>query len=180
MPILARLLPDDVLADLPTAICNPHLDFDAEVECLPCVNGVTGELLFKSPTPGARRVTRQKLRRLLAEKLDVGWGRTLVGLTAADDSVTLTFQDGPAFVADYVLGADGASSKVRELLMGPEASVLVPSDVMFATGIVKYGDSAKVKTIVEQHPVMSVYMGTSSTGGIGGTSASMSPLSAGG
>jgi len=180
MPILAKLLPEAVLADLPKAVCNPHLNFDAEVESLPVVNGVTGAPLFKSPTPGARRVTRQKLRRLLAETLsvEINWGKALDGLTVTRDSVELRFQDGETFVADYVLGTDGASSKVRELLIGTEASALALSDVMFATGIVQYGDAEQVRTVVEQHPVALIYMGTSSTGAVGGTSA-LPPPSAG-
>ena len=169
MPILSELLPEDVLADFPKAVCNPHLKFDSEVETVPCINGVTGEPLFNNPTPGARRVTRQKLRGVLAEKLDIKWDKNLVDLTVNGDPVTLTFQDGETFVADYVLGTDGPSSKVRELLIGFEASKLTMSDVMIATGIVQYGDIEKVKTVVEQHPVALLYLGANSTGGIGGT-----------
>lgn len=64
MTILAKLLPADSLSRLPEAICNPYLDFTPEVESLPAYNGLTGDLLFRSPTPGARRVSRQRLRRL--------------------------------------------------------------------------------------------------------------------
>ncbi len=168
MPMLSKLLPDDILASIPEAICNPHLEFTPEVETISFVNGFTGELLFNSSTPGARRITRQKMRHILVKGLDINWGRALSGLTLEDDSVLLTFEDGDPLQADYVLGADGASSKMRELLLGPDAARPVPSELMFATGIVKYGEVDKVKTVVERHPVFFGYMGAAASGGIGG------------
>lgn len=66
MPLLAELMPESLLKDMPQVLCNPHLVFDDAVESLPVFNGAIGELLFKSPTPEARRINRQAFRALLA------------------------------------------------------------------------------------------------------------------
>ncbi len=170
LPLMANLLPDDVAADLPQAMCNPHINFDDEAESLPVYNGLTGELLFQSATPGARRITRQKLRRLLARDLDIRWGTSLSRLVPGADSVRIEFDDGAAAAleVDYVLGADGTSSKVRELLVGSEAARPILSGFMFASCFTQYCDLEKVNVIVEKHPVAAVMMGTSAVAAVGG------------
>jgi 2-polyprenyl-6-methoxyphenol hydroxylase-like FAD-dependent oxidoreductase len=139
-------------------------------------NGETGALLFKSRTPGARRVSRQRLRALLAKDLDddgtIRWGMRLAGLSedGEDGPVQLQFEDGSTYNADYVLGADGSSSKVRELLFrDDEASRVRLSGFMFATVIAQYGDASKVEAVVKTHPVTAITMATASVGGCGGT-----------
>ena len=47
--------------------------------------------------------------------------RKLVSLTQSDDAVTLNFEDGPPVNADFVIGADGVHSVVRESLFGVES-----------------------------------------------------------
>lgn len=169
---MSKLLPEDILKDLPNAICNPHLDFgDEEVECLPCFNGLTGDLLFKSPLPGSRRVSRQRLRRVLAQGLRIRWGKTLSGLSSpasAANPVRLTFEDGETYDAHYVLGTDGASSRLRELLLGREAARAQLSGFLFATGIVDYRDADKVEVVVKAHPVAAIMMGMEAVSGCGG------------
>ena len=167
MPVFAKLLPEEILADLPQAICNPHLEFNAEVESLPCYNGVTGGILFKSPTPGARRVRRQALRTLLARHVDIRWAKELKQISETDGGAQLEFSDGDTFDADMVLGTDGSSSKVRELLLGAEAARSLGSKFMFATGINKFDDAEKTKAVMQNHPVASLMMGTSSVGALG-------------
>lgn len=170
LPTFKKLLPESIIANLSKAICNPYLDFNAEVECLPCINGKTGELLFSSPMPGSRRVTRQRLRKVLVEGVDIRWGKRLLGMNVTDESVKLSFEDGETTEADFVLGTDGASSKVRDLLHGGDEKAKVkPSGYMFATTITKHGDAEKVEAVVKAHPVAVTMMGTESVGGVGGT-----------
>lgn len=168
METLTKLLPDHVLNNLPSAVCNPHLEFTEDVESLPCFNGLTGDLLFKSSTPGARRISRQKLRAVFAEGLGIEWGKKLSQLSSTDQMIQLRFEDGQTCDVDYVLGADGASSTIRELLLGPEASQPALSGFMFATGIVEYGDAAKTNLITKAHPVAALMMGTGVVGACGG------------
>ncbi|KAJ9156099.1 Transient receptor potential cation channel subfamily M member 4 [Pleurostoma richardsiae] len=168
MPTMAKLLPEATLADLSKAICNPYLEFDKEVEALPCYNGVTGDLLFTSPLPGSRRVSRQNLRKVLAKGLRIHWGKALTQLSyPTDDSAQLTFQDESVYDVDYVLGADGASSKVREILVGPEVGQVQGSGFMFATCIVNYHDASKVEAVVKAHPVAAITLGSNAGAGCG-------------
>ena len=168
MPVLANLVPKNILANLSEAICNPHLDFTDEVESLPCYNGITGDLLFSSSIPGARRVSRRLLRRLLAQGIDIRWNKSVKELSQTDNGVRLGFEDGGTFDADHLLGADGSSSKVRELLLGIEKARPCGSKFLFATGVTMFGDAEKTNAVVQAHPVAALMMGASSVGGVGG------------
>ena len=91
----------------------------------------TGSVLFDHPgtTDGARpEIDRGDLRRMLVNSLRPGtirWGHKLtsIGLDA-DGRRELRFADGQRVVADVLVGADGAWSRVRPLLSGarPEYS----------------------------------------------------------
>ncbi|KAJ3496914.1 hypothetical protein NLG97_g2311 [Lecanicillium saksenae] len=167
MPIFQRLVPKDILEDLKDAFCNPYLHFNAEMETLPCYNGVTGELLFSSPTPGARRVSRRRLRALLAHGVDIRWNMTLKSFSRTETGLKVEFEDGQTIDADYLLGADGTSSKVREIAVGAEKAQPQGSGFLFATGLNQYRDVEKNEAIAAKHPVAALMMGTSSVGGIG-------------
>ncbi|KAH8691982.1 putative monooxygenase [Talaromyces proteolyticus] len=178
MPTFEKLLPEEVIKALPGAICNPHLTFNDEVECLPCYNGITGDILFKSPLPGSRRVSRQRLRRVLAQGLDIKWGKTLSNISFPFDDVDqsgnparspvqLTFADGQSELADYALGTDGASSKVRQLLLCDKDAEPQLSGFMFATGITEYRDASKVEAVVKAHPVAAITLGMEAVAGCG-------------
>ncbi|KAM3505035.1 hypothetical protein MY10362_003178 [Beauveria mimosiformis] len=171
MPIFQRLVPENILQDLDDALCNPYLKFDAEVETLPCYNGVTGKLLFRSPTPGARRVSRRRLRALLARDVDIRWGMSLKRINQLENGIKADFENGTSIDADYLLGADGTSSRVREMLVGAEAAQPQGSGFLFATGINQFEEAEKTGVIVNKHPVAALMMGTSSVGGIGVVSA---------
>ena len=165
---------------MPKAICNPYLDFNADVECLPCYNGNTGELLFKSPLPGSRRVSRQRLRTVLSRGIDVKWSKKVIQIkfpsddnnksTEYESPVQLIFDDGDTDAADFVLAADGASSTIRELLLGPEAARVQLAGFMFATGVTNYHDADKVVAVVKAHPVAAITLGMESVAGCGGMS----------
>jgi len=82
-----------------------------------------GTVLLDQPddgTGGRPEVLRGELRRILLESLPPGtiqWGRKLAAITSLGDSRhQLRFADGSTVVADALVGADGAWSKVRPLL----------------------------------------------------------------
>lgn len=171
MPILERLLPADILARLPEALTTPHLEFTEDVETFPCYNGRTGDLIFNNKTPFGRRVSRQRMRRLLLNGLEanVQWGKKLASISQASDAspVCLKFADGSTCEADFVLGADGASSAVRRELLGAERGAAGKSGCMFATATVNYNDESKVRAIVDKHPLTAMMMGSGVVGAVG-------------
>lgn len=157
MKIIEELVPDEVKAKLPDSYTNPFMEFKGgDEESMPAFNGLTGDLLFRLPHPGGRRVSRQALRRVLTTGLDIQWGRKLTGLASTDAGVTLAFADGSTFEADFVVGADGAQSTLRQLLLGEEAAKPTLTGLTWATAIVNYNDAEKAKTVLSLHPVAAI------------------------
>ncbi|EAA28183.1 FAD/NAD(P)-binding domain-containing protein [Neurospora crassa] len=153
--------------------------FDEWAETLPMYNGETGDLMFKSAVPGARRITRRGLREVLSEGLDIAWGRKVTRLDTESDpekvKVTLAGEEGveeEEVWADYVLGTDGAGSKVREILFadqenGEEKAKAKRSGFMIGTCVVDYQDENVVRKVLEKHPVMAMAMSRGAVGGFG-------------
>jgi 2-polyprenyl-6-methoxyphenol hydroxylase-like FAD-dependent oxidoreductase len=68
---------------------------------------------------GRPEIKRMVLRQLLIDSLEPGtiqWSSKLVAVRALEESRELTFADGSVVIADLVVGADGAWSRVRALL----------------------------------------------------------------
>ncbi|KAK2015002.1 oxygenase-like protein [Colletotrichum eremochloae] len=166
MTTLREILPEHILKNFSKGYANPHLEFDEWAESVPFYDGLTGNLMFKNPVPGARRISRLRLRQVLVDGLDIQWGKDLKVILPSQHSIELTFKDGKAITADYVLGADGPFSKVRELLMGEKAKP-IPSGFSIANCICKYGDTDKVNTVIGVHPVFAVSMSSLNMAGCG-------------
>ncbi len=90
--------------------------------------GVTGELLTRSPLPDSIAdyghlgiIPRADLLGMLRGALDgveVRAGVSIASLTQTHDRVEVAFDGGTAETFDVVVGADGIHSRVRELLLG--------------------------------------------------------------
>ncbi|KAG6157597.1 hypothetical protein E4U37_007173 [Claviceps purpurea] len=164
---LQRLVPTNILEALQDVVCNTGVHQTGVLEDIPVYNGLTGDLLFRKPTPEVRLVTRQRLRRILVQDLDVRWGMTVDYLKTVPYGVRLSFKNGEAHEADYILGADGWLSRIRQLLMGSKIPRLCPSGYLLATGITKHSDPSKTEAILEAGPVASIMMGMKVVGTIG-------------
>ncbi|HVN37404.1 MAG TPA: FAD-dependent oxidoreductase [Myxococcota bacterium] len=75
--------------------------------------------------PACVGMMRPALHRILAEALSeagvpVRFGATVSSLRQSPDHVRVVFSDGSERQYDLVVGTDGASSRVRELLFGPQ------------------------------------------------------------
>ncbi|KAK3326711.1 hypothetical protein B0H66DRAFT_581072 [Apodospora peruviana] len=155
MPMFLDLLPEEIRKNVPKGVCNPHLDSDELAESITAYSGDNGEKLFNNPMPGARRVSRQKLRGVMVEGLDIRWGKRLIGIDDddAEEKVKIRFEDGETFEVDYVLGTDGPASKLRELLFpGDEAAARVRgSGFMIATCITKAGQCSRTVEIANMY-----------------------------
>lgn len=87
------------------------------------VDPASGQLIKTFvPEPGeyaAPEIDRGQLRMLLRDAVDtrsVHWGRRLTSLERVRGAWRLTFADGSAEIADVVIGADGAWSRVRPMI----------------------------------------------------------------
>ncbi|KAK1598833.1 oxygenase-like protein [Colletotrichum navitas] len=167
MATLREILPEHILNNFPKSYANPHLEFNEWDESVPFYDGLTGELMFRNPVPGARRISRLRLRQVLVDGLDMQWGKDLEQIIPGQHSVELRFKDGNIVTTDYVLGADGPFSKVRELLVGVEDAKPLPSGFSIANCICKYGDAEKVNTVMRLHPVFAVSMSSLNMAGCG-------------
>jgi 2-polyprenyl-6-methoxyphenol hydroxylase-like FAD-dependent oxidoreductase len=81
-------------------------------------NGQTRGEAFAFPIPKAREINIRKLRVLLAEQLDVQYGKNFSHyVIPSDGRVQVFFEDGSSTSGDIVIGIDGANSKVRRQLL---------------------------------------------------------------
>jgi 2-polyprenyl-6-methoxyphenol hydroxylase-like FAD-dependent oxidoreductase len=65
------------------------------------------------------------------------YGYDLESFTSSGDTVDVTFTNGEKVTGNLLIGADGAKSKARELLLGEEGQLL-PMEFVFAGVTVKY------------------------------------------
>ncbi len=78
-------------------------------------------------------------------------GKRIKQIEASGTSATAIFEDGSKEIADLIIGADGARSAVREILLGPEKAALHMSPMVATVGLVQLpADSAQL--IAEKHP----------------------------
>ncbi|KAG5999335.1 hypothetical protein E4U43_002130 [Claviceps pusilla] len=85
----------------------------------------------------------------------------------AECCVRIGFENGEVLDAEYLLGADDCSSKIRQLLLGFDTAQPCPSGYLFATGITEYADATRTDAITKAYHVASIMMGTESVGGVG-------------
>ncbi|KAM0335273.1 hypothetical protein ACHAQA_000318 [Verticillium albo-atrum] len=93
---------------------------------IPCFDAETGGPLFYSEMPELCRFRGLRLLGALNEDLSVQWNMSLVGLQPNDenDEMHLFFEPGHlCYKVDIVIGADGADSIVRRLLVENHAVV---------------------------------------------------------
>ncbi len=96
-------------------------DVDSKVTArvdLPQING--------PQYPAAIGIMRQRLQRVLQQELGgsdvpVRLGVTVDSLRQNDDGVDVEFTDGSKGRYDLIVGADGAHSKIRDMIVGPAA-----------------------------------------------------------
>ncbi|KAK3388293.1 hypothetical protein B0T20DRAFT_457386 [Sordaria brevicollis] len=132
LPLFSSLLPPSVLASFDKAIANPHLEFDEWAGTLPMYNGETGDLIFKSAVPGSRRITRRGLRDVLAEGLEIQWGRTVTKLDTESSSLEKV---------KVTLEGEGGIEEQNQK-GGEDKAKVMRSGFMIGTCIVDYPDQS--------------------------------------
>ncbi|KAA8907560.1 monooxygenase-like protein [Sphaerosporella brunnea] len=92
-----------------------------------CVDARTLERRYNIPPQRRLNVRREQLRRLLLAELPVRWGKRVVSVHKDSESrVRAVFSDGSSACGTFLVGADGAGSMVRSLLLpDPKAGRLM-------------------------------------------------------
>ncbi|CBF71386.1 hypothetical protein AN6750.2 [Aspergillus nidulans FGSC A4] len=118
---LQTLMPEAMWSRIQSIQVDPSTP-TAEVDCLKFLNGATGEVMATVPARKFYRLRRRKLRHLLSEGLDIRWNHRITAIEYSGDGkyATAYFDGQTSVTASLVVGADGARSTVRELLLGPQ------------------------------------------------------------
>jgi 2-polyprenyl-6-methoxyphenol hydroxylase-like FAD-dependent oxidoreductase len=134
LPALRFLLPDDLLDRLPETYVDRAAVEEGRPSTFPFFDLSTGELKAKTPVASVSqriRVTRDRLRRLLATGLDIQWGKAVNNVeTAPDGTVTASFDDGTSYEGSLVVACDGGSSRIRALLFPEQQKYHIPVRLM--------------------------------------------------
>ncbi|KAK3301754.1 uncharacterized protein B0T15DRAFT_322591 [Chaetomium strumarium] len=134
LPALRSLLPDDLVRRLPEAYVDRVAVEEGRPSTFPFYDLSTGELKAKTPTATESqriRVTRDRLRQLLATDLDIQWGKAVNNVvTAPDGTVTVSFDDGTSYEGSLVVACDGGSSRIRAALFPEHPKHRIPVRLM--------------------------------------------------
>ncbi|KAK5047212.1 hypothetical protein LTR84_006734 [Exophiala bonariae] len=120
---LMRTLPEDLQIRFEETLVDPRYNGMEDVP-IPHVNGKTGEVMARIAMPALVRVSRKKLRNWLTSKrdLNMSFGKKLVSVESNGSDITAGFEDGSTERGHLIVGCDGSRSKVREYLVGSEAT----------------------------------------------------------
>ncbi|KAL4891449.1 hypothetical protein BDV59DRAFT_194384 [Aspergillus ambiguus] len=118
---LQSLIPETLWARIQSVQVDPSTP-TAEHDFLYFLNGRTGETMGAIPANKFYRLRRSKLRSLLVPGLDIRYGRQLQDIKYLDDGerVAAILEDGQQIIARIIVGADGARSDTRRLLLGSD------------------------------------------------------------
>jgi len=124
-PVLRSLIGDEAWAHIQSVQVDPN-EPTKHLDSLFFLNGLTGEQIGEATVDYFYRLRRSKLRDLLSKDIDIRFNKRLANITYSDDGklVTAHFDDGTSSTGCILIGADGARSAVRKLIVkaGPTAA----------------------------------------------------------
>lgn len=158
---LLSLLPQHIVDRLPEAYVDPEASKKGENGNFLFFDLRSGETRWKVPPSKRIRVSRERLRALLLEGLDVqvsrtlfiswrfSWIKTLTSFTTNDagSSITAHFSDSSSATGTLLVGADGLHSRVRTALLShsPHLAAKQELPVRFLGVRVLYPESLALK-----------------------------------
>lgn len=110
------LIPKELADRLPETFVDKQAVDDGKVGNFLLYNLKTGEEMYKVPPAERMRVSRERLRALLMEGLNIEWNKNVESVENSDSSITATFTDGTSATGSILIGADGSVSSVRKEL----------------------------------------------------------------
>ncbi|KAL8663301.1 MAG: hypothetical protein Q9202_003937, partial [Teloschistes flavicans] len=121
------LLPQHIVDQLPTVYVNPEAINSGEKGNFLFFDLQSGQARWKVPPSLRIRVSRERLRALLLDGLDVQWSKTLESISTPnpDDTVTARFTDGTTATGTLLVGADGSRSRARSLLLAHDPALAI-------------------------------------------------------
>jgi 2-polyprenyl-6-methoxyphenol hydroxylase-like FAD-dependent oxidoreductase len=121
-PILQTLITSEAWTRIQTVQVDPN-EPTKPLDTLRFLNSATGEELGAANIDYFYRLVRSKLRVLLSENIDVRFDKKLSDITYSDDGrlATAHFEDGTSTTGRILIGADGARSAVRRVVVGHDS-----------------------------------------------------------
>ncbi|WPH00023.1 Hypothetical protein R9X50_00284600 [Acrodontium crateriforme] len=111
------LIPDHLKDRLEETYVNPVAVKNDEAGNFLFYDLQSGEARWQVPAAKRIRVSRERLRKLLMDGLDIQWNKTFASAQdAGADGITAHFEDGTTVTGSCIVGCDGAQSKVRQWL----------------------------------------------------------------
>jgi 2-polyprenyl-6-methoxyphenol hydroxylase-like FAD-dependent oxidoreductase len=152
-PVLQSLLPDALWDSIQSVQVDPHVP-TKELDTLKWLQGDSGETMAAFTFGPFYRLRRSKLRDLMAQDVEIRYDHRLTNITYAEDqsSVTAHFANGSSVTGRVLVGADGARSDTRSLLLGPEKAEI--TRLPYAATFVQQKFSAEQATYLRSfHPL---------------------------
>ena len=117
LPTFKSLLPNDILDRLPETYVNKAAVDAGERGSFTFFDLSTGEAKWNVPASERIRVSRERLRKLMLEGLDVEWGKNLTSISRLDSGdVEATFAEGSTAAGSFLIACDGTNSVLRKTL----------------------------------------------------------------
>ncbi|KAL9045185.1 MAG: hypothetical protein Q9214_001737, partial [Letrouitia sp. 1 TL-2023] len=111
------LLPQHIVDRLPNIYVDPDAIKRGENGNFLFFDLRSGEARYKVPPNKRIRVSRERLRALLLDGLDVQWSKSLSSITTDNSAITAHFRDRSTSTGTLLIGADGTRSTTRSLLL---------------------------------------------------------------
>ncbi|EZF33726.1 FAD-dependent monooxygenase [Trichophyton mentagrophytes] len=112
-----RLLPQYLVDRLPETYVDPDAVAKGENGNFLLFDLRTGETKWKVPPAKRLRVSRERLRRLLMDGIDVQWNKSISSISQiSETAVRCEFSDNSSAEGTLLVGCDGSRSKTRSLL----------------------------------------------------------------
>ncbi|KAJ5101723.1 hypothetical protein NUU61_003945 [Penicillium alfredii] len=164
LPALRELLPDHLVDRFPETFVNKEASARGDAGRFQFFDLRSGSPLFDVPAAERIRVSRVRLRQLLATGVDIHWNKTLRGVESTPDAIVAHFDDGSSYTGRLLAACDGTRSRTRQILF-PDCHQMNPLPVQLLGAATLYsaeemGGAQSIDPFIFQgsHPETDVYL----------------------